>query len=70
MGHWHWYDFAAKSLDDIKGAGKAFLQNKIINVIQPIIQPLVEKFKSIGDKAMGLIQKIPGYDKVTKIIQV
>jgi hypothetical protein len=62
-------NFAAKSLDDIKGAGKAFLQNKIINVIQPIIQPLVEKFKSIGDKAMGLIQKIPGYDKVAKLFK-
>ena len=62
-------NFAAKSLDDIKGAGKAFLQNKIINVIQPIIQPLVEKFKSIGDKAMGLIQKIPGYEKVGKLFK-
>lgn len=62
-------NFAAKSLDDIKGAGKAFLQNRIINVIEPIIAPLVEKFKFIGDKAMGLIQKIPGYEKVGKLFK-
>ena len=33
------------------------------------MEPIIKKIQPIGDKIMGVLKKIPGYDKITKVLQ-
>ena len=42
---------------------------KILEPALKYLEPAIKKLKSIGGKIMGQLQKIPGYDKITKVLK-
>jgi len=56
----------------VKGLGEkakeAFVK-KILEPLQPIFQPLLEKVKSLGKKFGDVLKKIPGFDKVDGVLK-
>ena len=67
------YDNALKSAGSyLSGLGEkakqAFLE-KVLAPVKKLLEPLVKKIQPIGDKIMGVLKKIPGYDKITKVLQ-
>ena len=57
---------AAKGLGE--KAKEAFVK-KIIEPLQPIFKPLLEKVKSLGKKFGDVLKKIPGFDKVDGVLK-
>ena len=57
---------AAKGLGE--KAKEAFVK-KIVEPLQPIFKPLLEKVKSLGEKFKDVLKKIPGFDKVDGVLK-
>ena len=57
---------AVKGLAD--KAKEAFVR-KILEPLQPIIKPLTEKVRSLGEKFGDVLKKIPGFDKVDGVLK-
>ena len=57
---------AAKGLAD--KAKEAFAK-KVLEPLQPIFKPLLEKVKSLGEKFKDVLKKIPGFDKVDGVLK-
>ena len=67
------YDNALKSAGSyLSGLGEkakqAFLE-KVLGPVKKLLEPIIKKIQPIGDKIMGVLKKIPGYDKITKVLQ-
>jgi len=67
------YDNALKSAGSyLSGLGtkakNAFLE-KVLGPVKKLLEPIIKKIQPIGDKIMGVLKKIPGYDKITKVLQ-
>jgi hypothetical protein len=67
------YDNALKSAGSyLSGLGEKAKQaffEKVLAPVKKLLEPLVKKIQPIGDKIMGVLKKIPGYDKITKVLQ-
>mgnify|MGYP001418801369 CR=1 FL=1 len=57
---------AAKGLAD---KAKEQFVKKIVEPLQPIFKPLLEKVKSLGEKFKDVLKKIPGFDKVDGVLK-
>ena len=57
---------AAKGLAD--KAKEAFVK-KVLEPLQPIFKPLLEKVKSLGEKFKDVLKKVPGFDKVDGVLK-
>ena len=51
-----------------EGAKKLVIQ-KILDPLKPFLDPIIKKVKSIGDKLINKLQKIPGFDNITKVLK-
>ena len=51
-----------------EGAKKLVIQ-KILDPLKPFLDPIIKKVKSIGDKLIKKLQKIPGFDNITKVLK-
>ena len=51
-----------------EGAKKLVIQ-KILDPLKPFLDPIIEKAKSIGDSLYKALQKIPGFDNITKVLK-
>ena len=57
---------AAKGLAD---KAKEQFVKRIVEPLQPIFKPLLEKVKSLGEKFGDILKKIPGFDKVDGVLK-
>ena len=67
------YDNALKSAGNyLNGLGtkakNAFFE-RILGPVKKHLEPIVKRIEPIGKRIMGVLQKIPGYDKITKVLQ-
>ena len=67
------YDNALKGAGQyLSGVGEkakqAFLE-KVLGPVKKLLEPIIKKIHPIGDKIMGVLKKIPGYDKIGKVLQ-
>ena len=63
----------------LKGAGQAFnnmkagaqqkIMEKVLKPVMEFLQPLVKRLKGLGGTIMKTLQKIPGFDQITKVLQ-
>ena len=63
----------------LKGAGQAFnnmkagvkqkIMEKVLQPVMKFLQPLIKKLKGMGGTIMKTLQKIPGFDQITKVLQ-
>ena len=51
-----------------KGAQEAVMK-KVLEPVMEFLQPLIKKLKGMGDTIMKTLQKIPGFDQITKVLQ-
>ena len=51
-----------------EGAKKLVIQ-KILDPLKPFLDPIIDKAKSIGDSLYKALQKIPGFDNITKVLK-
>ena len=63
------YDNALKSAGNyLNGLGtkakNAFFE-RILGPVKKHLEPIVKRIEPIGKRIMGVLQKIPGYDKIT-----
>ena len=67
------YDNALKSTGDFfKKLAKNAQDAVVKNVLEPAMkyfEPALKKLKAVGGKIMAQLQKIPGYDKITKVLK-
>ena len=67
------YDNALKSAGSyLSGLGEKAKQaffEKVLGPVKKLLEPIIKKIQPIGDKIMGVLKKIPGYDKITKVLQ-
>ena len=67
------YDNALKSagsaLSSLGEKAKQALLEKVLGPVKKLLEPVVKKIEPIGKRIMGVLQKIPGYDKITKVLQ-
>ena len=57
---------AVKGLAD---KAKEQFVKKIVEPLQPIFKPLLEKVKALGEKFKDVLKKIPGFDKVDGVLK-
>ena len=57
---------AVKGLAD---KAKEQFVKKVLEPLQPIFKPLLEKVKSLGEKFKDVLKKIPGFDKVDGVLK-
>jgi hypothetical protein len=64
------------AMDSVKGAignmaesAKKAVVQKIIEPIKPFLEPIIDKAKQIGDKVIGILKKIPGFDNVLQVLK-
>jgi hypothetical protein len=67
------YDNALKSagnaFNNMKAGVKQKLMEKVLEPAMKYLEPALKRMKSIGGSIMGVLKKIPGYDKITKVLQ-
>ena len=51
-----------------KGAQEAVMK-KVLEPVMEFLQPLIKKLKGMGGTIMKTLQKIPGFDQITKVLQ-
>ena len=62
----------------LKGAGQAFnnmkagaqqkIMEKVLKPVMEFLQPLIKRLKGVGGTIMKTLQKIPGFDQITKVL--
>ncbi len=62
----------------LKGAGNAFnsmkkgaqeaVMKKVLEPVMEFLQPLIKQLKGVGGSIMKTLQKIPGFDQITKVL--
>jgi len=67
------YDNALKSagnaFNNMKAGAKQKIMEKVLTPAMKFLEPAIKRVKSIGGSIMKVLQKIPGYDKITKVLQ-
>jgi hypothetical protein len=63
------------AMDGVKGAignmaesAKKAVMEKIIQPLKPFLDPIIDKAKKIGDKVIGILNKIPGFENVLPVL--
>ena len=63
-------------MESVKGAignmaesAKKAVMQKIIEPIKPFLDPIIDKAKKIGDKVVGILKKIPGFDNILQVLK-
>ena len=56
-------------IDGLKSGARKYLQEKVLDPIKPIIEPIGKKAKSIGQGLMDALMKIPGMDKAADVLR-
>ena len=54
---------------NLSSGAKKYLQEKVLDKIKPIIDPIGKKAKSIGQGLMDGLMKIPGMDEAAKVLR-
>jgi hypothetical protein len=64
------------AMDSVKGAignmaesAKKAVMEKIIQPLKPFLDPIIDKAKKIGDKVIGILGKIPGFENVLPVLK-
>ena len=56
-------------LGSLAESAKQLVIQKILDPLKPFLDPIIEKAKSIGDSLYKALQKIPGFDNITKVLK-
>ena len=56
-------------LGSLAESAKQLVVQKILDPLKPFLDPIIEKAKSIGDSLYKALQKIPGFDNITKVLK-
>ena len=56
-------------INGLKSGARKYLQEKVLDPIKPIIEPIGRKAKSIGQGLMDALMKIPGMDKAAEVLR-
>ena len=56
-------------INGLKSGARKYLQEKVLDPIKPIIEPIGRKAKSIGQGLMDALMKIPGMDKAADVLR-
>ena len=63
-------------MESVKGAignmaesAKKAVMQKIVEPLKPFLDPIIDKAKKIGDKVIGILKKIPGFDNVLQVLK-
>ena len=55
-------------LGSLAESAKQLVIQKILDPLKPFLDPIIEKAKSIGDSLYKALQKIPGFDNISKVL--
>ena len=56
-------------LGSLAESAKQLVIQKILDPLKPFLDPIIEKAKSIGDSLYKALQKIPGFDNISKVLK-
>lgn len=62
-------DFSVSGFKKLSGKAKQFFLTKVMEPLKPILEPLKKKFEGVGKKLLDGLKKIPGYEKVGKLLK-
>ena len=62
-------NFSIGAFTELAGKAKQFFLTKVIEPLKPILEPLKKKFEGVGKKLLDGLKKIPGYEKVGKLLK-
>jgi len=62
-------DMFNNGINGLKSGARKYLNDKVLKPLEPIIKPIGQKAKSIGQGLMDGLMKIPGMDKATSVLK-
>jgi predicted chitinase len=62
-------NFSIGAFTELSGKAKQFFLTKVMEPLKPILEPLKKKFEGVGKKLLDGLKKIPGYEKVGKLLK-
>ncbi len=62
-------DMFNNGINGLKSGARKYLQEKVLKPLEPIIKPIGNKAKAIGQGLMDGLMKIPGMDEAAKVLR-